>query len=204
MAADGVVAGFVDRGARDLVDECPLNVILAQLTGAAPPSPVSHAVEQPASVARDGMRGRRGDRDDAARFFALGLDEILFSIDAGERRDRCLRPGGQHDGAPACDRGREADRGNGMPEIVLAVTERPLTVLPGLAPMNGRERDQQDVDRPSELRHPRLRTERASLLERMTIRRVVIDGRRVGETVQRRTDDIRLGRMEVAARRVDA
>src|SRR5580765_2723306 len=74
--------------ARDLVDERPLDVVLAQLTGAPFPLPHRDALDQRGGWTVDAAR-RPGmlDRQHARRFLAFRLEEIVVTIDPGQRRD---------------------------------------------------------------------------------------------------------------------
>ena len=63
-----------------------------------------------------------------------------------------------------------------MPEIVLAVAEGALAVLPRLAPVNGRERDEEGVRAlPGFRQAPDLAVEDATPLDCVSIGRVVPD-----------------------------
>src|SRR5256885_9947917 len=91
-----------------------------------------------------------------------------------------------------------------MTYIVLAVPERALAVFPRLTPLDEGERAEPPRAIGVRRAEPRRWIERASQLERVTVCGVVID-RRVGASASAGTgDDIRFGRMEVAARRIDA
>ena len=84
-----------------------------------------------------------------------------------------------------------------MTGVVLAVAKRALAVLPRLAPDDRRQRRPGNPwRRGGERLGRRPRIQHASLFERMLARRVVADA-----TV---ADDPGLGRMQVAARRIDA
>ena len=115
-----------------------------------------------------------------------------------------MRPSRQNGRAPAGQRGCDADSGDRVAEVVLAIAECPLAVLPRFAPVDGRQRDEQDVTSARVRRHPRVRVERASLLEHVPVRSVVIDGGRIGKAAYGSADHIRFGRMKVAARRIGA
>src|SRR5438309_4902796 len=115
-----------------------------------------------------------------------------------------MRPLGTARRAPAGERRGEADGGDRVAAIVLAVPERALAVLPRFATVNRRERDKQRRVRIADDCRPRGGRERAPLFERMPIRRVMIDARRVGHSAQRTADDVRFGGMEITARWIDA
>ena len=189
----------------DFVDERPLDVILAQLTRAARPLAARDGGGEPfRRVARALERRRGGQRHDARRLFALGFDEVFVAVDARGRGNRTLRPGGQQRGAPSGEAGGDGHGRDGVSEVVLAVAERPLAVLPRFAPVNGRERDQHDVVSSADSAPPRVVVERASQFERVTVRRVVVDRRPVGQPGHGSAHDVGFGRVEVAARRVHA
>ena len=147
---------------------------------------------------------RRRQRHDAARFFPLRLDEVLVAVHAGERRDRTMGPLCQEHGTPAGERRPEGDGGEGVTEIVLAVTEGSLAVLPCFAPVDGGERDQHEIRVAAHRCRPCALIERAAQLERLPIRRVMVHSRRACQARHSTTDDVCLGRVEVAARRIHA
>src|SRR5262245_38705018 len=82
-----------------------------------------------------------------------------------------------------------------MAGIVLAVAERPLAVLPGLAPPDRGERNEKPVASGGK-GGPLSAIEPRSALEPVLARRIVIH--------VAQPQEIRLGRMQVTARRVDA
>ncbi len=120
-----------------------------------------------------------------------------------ERGDRTMRPRGKKVGPPPKHRRGQADGRDRMTEIVLAVPERPLAVLPRLPPVDRRQGHEDDV---FALRHRRPITliEGTALLEDVPLCVVVVHGGSVGQARERTADDVGLGRMEVAARRIDA
>ena len=71
--------------------------------------------------------------------------KILFAIDAGRRRDGAVGPRRQQRGAPPEEPRGHRHRRACVSEVVLAVAERSLAVLPSLAPMDGCQRDEHDV-----------------------------------------------------------
>ena len=119
-------------------------------------------------------------------------------------RDRAVRPRRLQRGTPPGEPAGHRQRRDGVTEIVLAVAERPLAVFPRFAPMNRRQRDEQDVRSAAERALPRAFVEQAAQFERVTIRGVVIDRRLISQSMQRAANDIRLGRVEVAAGRIDS
>ena len=154
------------------------DVILAQLTrlalpsaGATPRRARRDSTSTPAASTGASTASRH------ARLLALGLDEILVAIDAGERRDvaHATTPAASARASPRAP--RRTDGRDRVTEIVLAVAERALAVLPRLAPVDRRQRDQSRRSAPQR-RAARLGIERAALLQRVPIRRVVIDAPR--------------------------
>ena len=88
-----------------------------------------------------------------------------------------------------------------MAEVVLAVAKCALTILPRFAPMNGCEGHQHNSGATAR-RRPRPLVEDASPFECMAVCRVVVDRGRVRQATHGAADDVRLGRMEIAARRI--
>src|SRR5438128_594245 len=133
---------LICRGARNLVDERPLHVVFAQLTGTSAPTPAPHGLDERATNVLRAARYRRrygvgtSNGEHAAGLLSLGVDEILVAIDAGKSAHVRMRPVRQHRRAPADKRGGHADGGDGVTEIVLAVSECAFAVLPCLAPVN--------------------------------------------------------------------
>jgi hypothetical protein len=94
--------------------------------------------------------------------------------------------------AEAGERGGDPDRRNGVTQVVLAVSKRAFAVLPRLAPVDRRQRDEKQPFRPFQV-------ERAALLERVAVGGVVIDA-----LIQARSRyDVGFSRVQIAARRVD-
>ena len=194
----------VSCGSSDFLDERPLDVVLAQLARPARPLATRDGSrELVRDIGRPLERRRGGQRHDASGLFAFGVDEVLVAIDAGRRANRALRPRGQERRAPPGEAGGDGHGRHGVAEVVLAVAERPLAVLPRFAPVDGRQRDEHDVVSSRDSAPPRVAIEYASLFERMTVRRVVIDGRLVGQPGHRSAHDVGFRRVEVAAGRVD-
>ena len=152
------------RGSSDLVDERPVDVILAQLA-AWPDHRPAPRLDKPV-CARERIRAAGGaERHDAAGLFAFGLNEILVAVHAGQRRDCTVWPGRQQGGAPSYQRRCVAECSDGVSEVVLAIPKRAFAVLPRLTPMNRRERDNHDPGRC--VRRPRGRiSERRSMRDR--------------------------------------
>ena len=160
--------------------------MFAQLTRAAEPLASAHRGGQSFVRSHEGARHvALTDRHQAGRLFALGIHEVFVTIDACECGKRRLRPLRHKTGAPA-DRGSRIDEGgNRVAQIVLTVAERALAVLPRFAPVNRRQRDDQQIVPPARGLAPRTRVDDAPELQQMTVRRVVIDRRGIRESCQR-------------------
>src|SRR5213594_2671853 len=87
-----------------------------------------------------------------------------------------------------------------MSEIVLAVPERALAVFPRLAPMDGRQHDDECRSDAGEI--PGVAIECRAAFNHVPVGCVVPDPGRLAEGFVWR-HDVRLGGMQVAARRVD-
>ena len=75
----------------DLVDERPLDVVLAQPIRVARPLATWDAIDELSHGVLGAIgRLRGGYRHDAAGLFAFSFGEILLAIDAGHRRDRAV------------------------------------------------------------------------------------------------------------------
>src|SRR5687768_5534653 len=135
---------------------------------------------------------RRRDDRDTLRLLALYPDEIRIAVEAENGGELFVGPSRQQGQLPAEQRRSHAQRADGMPGVVLAVTKRTLPVLPCLAPVNRRERDQKAWTQ----RRPGGCFQHRTSFERVLARRVVAD-----VTI---ADDVGFGRMEITARRVDA
>jgi hypothetical protein len=103
-----------------------------------------------------------------------------------------MGPFRQEPGAQSRERGSNAHGRNRVTEIVLAVAERALAVLPRFTPVDRCQRDEKDTVGP-------VQRERAPLLERVAVGGVVIDA-----LIQARSRyDVGFSRVQIAARRVD-
>ena len=198
------LAAGVFGGARDLVDERPLDVVLAQLAGAAGPRPAAGRVHQRRERGRRGRRLARAHQEHAAGLFALGIGVVGVPIEAEEPCDRALRAARDERRPPPREPGGQPHGRDRVAEIVLTVPEGALAVLPRFAPVNRGQADEARVRRIAERRAPRRGIERRAPLERVPIGGVVEDGGAVGQAVERTGDEIGLRRVEVAARRIDA
>ena len=100
--------------------------------------------------------------------------------------------------------GGDGDCGDGVTEVMLAIAKGALPVLPRLPPMNRGQPDEDRLGRTSlaqrlPQRHANLRPD----LERMFLRCIVAAHRNRTEIIHRTAEQVALGRVQVAARRVD-
>ena len=204
MGTDGTdCATGIARRCGNLVDEGPLHVVLAQLIGVSGPGTPADGVKKGVPIDSWGLvTAHRADFEEACRLFALGVDEVVVAIDSGQQRDVRVGPVRQDSRAQAGERGRDPDRRDGVTQVVLTVSKRAFAVLPRLAPMDGGQRD--EACRAASRRTPRRHAERAASLDHVPIRCVVIDRRHLAESWLRADDQVRFGRVEVAAGRIDA
>ena len=88
-----------------------------------------------------------------------------------------------------------------MSDIVIAVSIGPLAVLPGPAPVDGGEGGQQSaLGEAVHERLPGFAREYAALFQNVLVWGVVINARLPAQMLERRDDDVALGRMQIAAR----
>ena len=125
----------------------------------------------------------------------LGAGAILLPVHAQQCGDLFVGPVGQQPQRPSEERRRYAKCRDGVSDIVLAISERALAVLPRLPPLNRGQCDEESLAA-AQKRPPGWRWKRRALLERVFARRVVKDAPVV--------DDVGLGGMQIPARRVDA
>jgi hypothetical protein len=94
----------------------------------------------------------------------------------------------------------DAQRGERVPGIVLAVPERTLTVFPGFPPVHRREAHEKGIlgERRAEVA-PRFRVEGRTPFERVLLGRVVVHRGRGADPLDGGQDRIALGRMEIPA-----
>src|SRR5205823_3012061 len=89
----GIGATGIFGRARDLVDETPVDMVFAQLAGAAEPSAALHRFNELSPAFIDGGRKKTsGHGKDTSALLGLGLHVIVPAIDADERRDVPKRP----------------------------------------------------------------------------------------------------------------
>jgi hypothetical protein len=127
--------------------------------------------------------------------FGFCVAAILAPVYTEKSRKVVIRPFGQKPEGPPKERGGHPQRANGVPDVVLAIPEGTLAVLPCLAPVNRRERNEEALVT-SEERLPLIEGHDGPLLDCVFTRRVVKDAPIV--------DDVGFGWVEVAAGRIDA
>ena len=117
-------------GSCDLVDERPLNVILAQLTRVTGPPAVWDAVGEPSHSALGASRRSRGGyRHDAAGVLVFRLREVLVAIRAVTAAIARCDHAGSEGGTPSDERGSGRHGRDRVTQVVLAVAERPLSMF---------------------------------------------------------------------------
>ena len=125
----------------------------------------------------------------------FGTCPIGLPVHAQQARQFLVGPVRQQPQRPPEERRRYAQRRDRVPDIVLAVSECALAVLPRLPPLNRGQRHEESLAAAQERPQGSRRKNRA-LLECVLARRVVKDAPVV--------DDVSLGWMQVSAGRVDA
>ena len=188
----------------DLVDDRPRVVGLCQGHGFAQEGwdgfEKQKGKRPPAIVGE--LRTLGKEREEKIRL--LGFGPVL-GIQAEESSKLRIGHGVEDTSRPAQGGGGNSQRSQSVAQIVLTVAESPLAVLPGLAEVDAGEAHQDCV-------RGKLRTDggpggggqRAAALEGMVIGLVVVDRKLVMEALDRTTDEVSLGGVEVAAGGVDA
>jgi hypothetical protein len=127
--------------------------------------------------------------------------QVLRPIEAQQRGHVVVAGSDEQTRRPAERGGRVPGRAERVTDIVLAVAERPLAVLPGLAPVDGGEAEQKATawKESTEAGDARRRRGQASL-EDMVAAQVVIDPRR--QIPNAAEEGVALGGVEVTARGV--
>jgi hypothetical protein len=169
-----------------LPDIRPFDVIGAQSIGPA----------VPARWRRRQLHRRRlagADPHQALRRLGLGRTRVLPEPE--QCRDLRIAGLGQHAGIPSQRRRGVAHRGDRVATVVLAVAKRPHAVLPGFAPGDAREPDEESgqLDRLVPF---------AATLERVIAAHIVMDPSRDARHVPRH--EVALGGVEIAARGIAA
>ena len=142
-------------------------------------------------------RGRRHGGDQLRLLALARLREVLVAGKAEQRRDVVVGPAGEDAEVPAQKRRREAQRGQRVAGVVLAVPERALAVLPRLAPGDRRKPDEEPLgERPL--------LEDGALHEGVVVGPIVEDAGPGRDASHGRQDHVALGRVEVPRGRVHA
>ena len=176
------------RGLRNLVDHGPLDAVLgAQRVGPAAPLCADAACRQPVQKLRRRQWTTGCDQCEKLRLLTLRRPVVVTAAEPEETRDGAVADPVEEHQAPAESRRRNAQGCKCMPSIVLAVSERALTVLPGFPPMDRREPHEEGTlgKRRAELA-PRLRVEDRPPFESVLLGCVVVHGGRVAEPLDRR------------------
>src|SRR5437660_136302 len=192
----------LQRRLRDDVDDVPGNRLIAAqaIRGSVP------ALGRGRLVERERQRPlgfARPDGEHGFRVLALHAGVVSVAIEAEKPRDGRVRRVIEHERRPAERRRRDAQRADGVPDVVLAVAEGALAVFPRFAPMHRRESHQKCLGR--EAAHQvliPLRRPFGPALERVLARRVMEKARRA--ELRQRDEHIAFGRMEVSARGIGA
>ena len=180
------LAAVVAAGFGCGVNHIPLDAVGAEPAGAPAPRAgpggigergIDGAARMPPGPAR--LAPLWCDEHQARRLFGLGAVEVRVPIDADERGKPRRRPAGDNRARPSHERRSHPHGRHGVPDVVLAVAERAFAVLPGLTPVDRRQRGEEAaLWQPCRRGRPRLRAEHAAFVERVRIRRVV-DRRRL-------------------------
>ena len=137
---------------------------------------------------RGDVNGTTGcDQCQKLRLLTLCRSVVVIAAEPEETRDGAVADPVEEHQAPAKSRRRNAQGCKGMPSIVLAISERALTVLPGFPPMDRREAHEEGTlgKRRAELA-PRLCVEDRPPFERVLLGCVVVHGGRLAEPLDRR------------------
>ena len=170
----------------DRVDVVPLHVRGAQQVRVPLPRRIAHRGTQALDV---GPRLGIANPQQRIGRLVLGVREVIGAIEPEQARERLVGNRRNHARLPSECGGRVRHRRDGVSAIVLAIAPRAHAVLPRLAPMDRAHADEQAALRPGQ---------RRALLERMVAAHVVVEPAR--QTRHRRAEQVRLRRMQVAAR----
>lgn len=188
-------------GERHLVDHRPGVVVLAQAVGRAVPERGRELSEERGGQGEYPLLLEpRGDDEQAVRVLRLGAALLAHA----EKRSQFLVGDALDEPhLPSQPGGGDSQRPDRVPGVVLAVPEGALAVLPGLAPVDGGEPEQQRArrQRRGEL-GPGIVAQLGAQLERVLARRIMVDGGPLVQPGDRARDQVTLGRVQVAARGV--
>jgi hypothetical protein len=129
----------------------------------------------------------RPERDERFGFFRLGSARRADAEQAGER---VARGSLQDAHAPTQRRRRDGERTERVTQVVLAVSERALAVLPRLAPSDRRETDEHALPfgKRAAMRRQHFLGQLRAQLERVLARRVVRDERHGADALEGTAD----------------
>src|SRR6267378_2438354 len=131
----------------------------------------------------------------------LSIVEIFFASRTQERGDGVFRDSIKQHHLPSECRSGNSCRPNRMTGIVVAVTECPLAILPGLSPVNGGEPEEKCAIRKRGQQTGNLYSRKFSAqFEPMFLWCIMIETRFEIESVELWHDEIAFGRMEIPGR----
>jgi len=180
-------AGGSPRGLRNLVDHGPLDTVRgAQRVGPAVPLGADAAGRQRVQLRRR-QRKTGCDQCQKLRLLTLCRPVVLTAAEPDETRDGAVADPVEEYQAPAKSRRRNAEACKCMPSIVLAISERALTVLPGFPPVHRREAHEEGTLRKKRTElGPRLRVEDCPPFESVLLGCIVVHGGRAAQPLDRR------------------
>ena len=137
---------------------------------------------------------------------SLGAGGIVrIAIEPEELRDGGVVHAVEEEEFPSESCGREAHCPERVADVVLAIPERALAILPGFSPVNGGEPDEERALRKRGGQPcPDLGIELRASLEAVLLGCVVVDAGTFAEAAERREERVALGRVEVPAGGIDA
>ena len=144
---------WLDDGRRHLGDRRPSHVLRAEGVRRSGPRPAAKRLAQLGKAdlhpldCRVDPGARRDDHEAVGMLAVRGRQagEVTLAIEAEERRHVVVAGCVEEACGPAQHRRRVADGAERVAHVVLAVAEGPLAVLPGLAPVDGGEADQESA-----------------------------------------------------------
>ena len=199
---------WLHDGRRHVGDRRPLHVLRAQGVRRSRPRPAAKRIAQLVQAELDpadrrvDLGARRHDHEAVGVLAIPGCyGEVTLPIEAEECRHVVVAGCVEKTSGPAQHRRRVTDGAESVAHVVLAVAEGPLAVLPGLAPVDGGEADQESTGG----QHPRQRARGGrspTVLEDVVAAQVMVQAR--GDAIGLGDEQVALGRVEVAARGVGA
>ena len=152
---------------------------------------------------RPARRDLRARRDDGQERGILGLRArvVCLAVEAEEPGQRGWLGVFEQAERPAQGGGGEAQGSERVTDVVLAITEGALAVLPCLAPGDGRQAHEERARRARGHRvRPAPGVEIGAALEAVVLRCVVVEAREIMDRIERRQQRVSLGGVQVAAR----